>query len=163
GFDPIAPGTPRDSWGVSAGAVGGAVDPAINGVPGYGSSNIVPNGAPVFTANTGSISTFLNAGAGNLLPIDQGYSFAANILPKLATTVTTVRAPDQAALFKRNVNYDVALPAGVANELTNVPGLTPPVTAASPWGFEMPSPLDPFVGAPNPGPNLGGAIRIDLG
>jgi hypothetical protein len=169
GFDPIATGTPRDSWGVSAGAVGGAVDPAINGVPGYGSSNIVPNGAPVFTANSGSVSTFLNAGAGNLLKIDQTFSFTSSNLLKIDTTVTNVSATDQAVLFQRNPHWNI--PTDGISASTNIParGAGTSVTQASFFGFEQPNPLVPFMSDPGlaggtfSGDSLGGGIKLDLG
>lgn len=161
GYDPLAPGTPRDSWGVAADAVNGYADAADFGV-----KNLVANGSSS-TASTAFVSEFLNAGAGNLLKIDQSYSFAAANVLKIATTLTNVSgAAIGSVLFQRGVDWDVA--PTLFDEITTAPGPTPPITDASSYGFENPNPLSAFIssvgggGTFGPG-DLGAAYKVALG
>jgi hypothetical protein len=161
-YDPIAPGTPREAWGVSGGATAGYADGAFSG-----NSNIVGNGA-VFGASTASVSTFLNNGS-NVLRIDQNYAFAAPNVLAISTTVTNVSGSTQAVQFARHVDWDIA-PTEFA-ESSTVPAVSGSVAAASCYGFEDPNPLTPLTGlsgfCSDPGTygpaDLGAAILLDLG
>jgi len=158
GYDPILPGTPREAWGIAAGAVSGYADPNFVGV-----LNVAANGSS-FLANSASVSTFLNAGSGNLLQVDQSYSFAANNVLKIFTTVTNVSGSSQAVLFSRHVDWDI-VPTPFAEVIT-VPAFGGSVLNASFFGFESP---DPLVSFSSPGPgvfgpgDLGAAFLLDLG
>jgi hypothetical protein len=159
GYDPIAPGTPREAWGIAAGSISGYAD-----TQNFGTSNLVINGSANFLANSASISHFLNTGSSNLLQIDQNYTFAANNVLQIQTKVTNVSGSNQAVLFSRNVDWDIA--PTPFNELTRLPALTGSVVNASFYGFESPDPLVPFgntgTGVFGPG-DLGAGILIDLG
>jgi hypothetical protein len=168
GYDPLGLGAPREAWGVSAGGVSGFADPQTP-VP-FGVSNIVANGAPTFGAQTAAVSTFLNAGAGNLLRIDQGYSFAADNVLRISHTLTNVSGSPQAVSFRRLVDWDIE--PTPFSEVVTAAGLTAPVVSASSnlgGTNESPDPLAPFTSSTGPaggtfGPNnLGAALTIDLG
>jgi len=159
GYDPIQPGTPREAWGVSAGAAAGTADPFF-----AGTSNITANSA-VFGAGSASISTFLNNGA-DILRIDQAYNFAADNVLRIDTTVTNVSGSSQAVRFARHVDWDI-LPSQFF-ENSSVPAPAGLVSAASCGGFENPNPLVAFgyscsiPGTTGPG-DLGGALVMNLG
>lgn len=162
GYDPIIPGTPRDSWGVSAGTIDGWANHAD-----YGVVNITTNTA-IFAANSASISTFLTAPAGgNLLQVDQNYTFAAENVIKIATTVKNISGTSQEVKFARNVDWDIW--PNEYSEYSKVDAFSAPISAASYWGFEHPSPLVAFtVPAPAAGgtsgpSDLGGGFQLDLG
>jgi hypothetical protein len=144
GFDPINPGTPRDSWGVSVGTTAGWANHTNFGVV-----NIVANGAPVVGPNTASISSFLNPGSGNLLQIDQNYSFVAPNVLSINTKLTNVSAATQAVKFSRNTDWDIA--PTLFNEIITVNPLVGPVSNASFSGFENPNPLVPYHSSSGPG------------
>jgi hypothetical protein len=162
GYDAIEPGTPRDSWGVSAGTLSGYANHASNGVV-----NIIPNGVPAFGTSSGFLSTFLNDGGSNFLQIDQSYSFAAANVLKIATTITNVTSVTLPVRFSRNVDFDVA-PTQFA-EISKVDPLSSPIAAASYGAFESPDPLVPY-GFSTPSTGLvsgigdyGAAYQLDLG
>ncbi len=162
GFDPILPGSPRESWGVSAGATAGWANHASFGVV-----NVVANGAPVFGVNTASVSSFLNSGGGDLLQVDQSFSFStANVL-QIATRITNVSGVAQAVNFARNVDWDT-VPVSFINN-TTVDPLVGPVTDSTYFGFEHPNPLTPFgfsagAGGGTFGPDdYGGGFQLGLG
>lgn len=157
GYDPIAPGSPRDSWGISAGAVGSIADNAGGGttVTGFGTVFGAHSATTTATDSTGSLG------------ITQNFSFAANNILLDQITVTNLTGAPVAALFQRDVDYDIA--PTEFNELTKIPAAGPPVIDTSFNGFESANPLDPygFSGFPaggtfGPG-DLGAGIKIDLG
>jgi hypothetical protein len=162
-YDPIQPGTPREAYGVSAGSDAGWVDPYY-----FVDANIVPNGLPVYGANTAFVSTFLVDGfSTNVLRIDQSYQFAAENVLRIDNTVTNVSGSSQAVLYSRHVDWDI-LPSTFFELVTASPHV-PPVIDASYNGFENPNPLAPFAlstgvagGVFGPG-DLGAAALIDLG
>src|SRR5262245_16854892 len=159
-YDPLLPGTPREAWGVSAGGVGGTADISFFGV-----NNLVLNSA-VFGVSTASTSTFLNNGS-NILQIDQAFSFAADNVLKIATTITNVSGANQAVLYTRHVDWDVS--PTVFSEIITIDPFSSPVVAATFDGFQDPNPLVPFGGSSGPGGgtfgpgDLGGGFRLDLG
>lgn len=160
GYDPISPGTPHEGWGVSLGGVGGRAAPFF-----FGNSNIIPNGAPVFGASTASISTFLNAGAGNLLQVDQSYSFAAPNVLAIDVTLTNLSGVVGAALFRRLVDWD---PTGFS-EIITANALSSPAINGTFQGFQDANPLaalsDLFAagGGTTGVGDLGGGFTLDLG
>ncbi len=161
GFDPIAPGTPRESWGVSASGFAGYSDPSYFSV-----INLAANGAPVYGANTAFTSTFLTDGITNFLQIDQTFSWSAENVLKIAISVTNLDSVSHAALFSRDVDWD--MPLSFVN-VSNVDALVSPLIDSSFFGFESPDPTAAYGlpagaggGVFGPG-DLGGGMHIDLG
>jgi hypothetical protein len=158
GFDPLSPGTPRDSWGLSYGATSSQGDP-FN----FGNANQTVSSSG-FGANSGFV---VNDIGGGLISLRQDYSFvAANVL-KVHHTITNTSGSAQNILLQRDVDWDVAPTA--FGETSTVPGGAPAyVTEASFYGFENPDPLAPYGSNALPaggvfGPSdLGGGIKVDL-
>jgi hypothetical protein len=206
GYDPVIPGTPRDAWGVSAGALGGFVDPNQGGPANppvrSGIFNVVFNPAGSSSSPPGSVtpggirqgtilppgssitvSNFLNGGSGNVLQVDQAFSFLSvpndNVL-QIKVTITNLTGTPQAVQFRRVVDFDVNTANGFPDIVTADP-LRGSVTAASFGGdnsvlsqseLETPNPLVPFMfptpggggsrGAPG-GLDLGAGVNVNLG
>lgn len=158
GFDPILPGTPRDSWGVSVAGIGSAFADYQD----FGTSGIVSS-TVTSTANTATINTITTLG----LNVSQSYSFLApNILGIFITLTNTSDSAMSDILFQRDVDWDISPTA--ENEIINIPGLNSPAVDNTTWGFENPDPAHPYVGScptgctTSPGDN-GAGIKIDLG
>lgn len=165
GYDPIFPGTPREAYGVSAGVVSGYADGQS-----FGLANIVV-GSVVSGLNSALITTFLNNGSGNLLQIDQAYTFAAENVLVIATTITNVSGSSQDVTFRRSVDMDPNIIS--FDEFINVDSRIPfpEITSTAYYGFESPDPLDaynPSFTAPATGgtfgpDDLGGSYTLNLG
>lgn len=156
GFDPIAPGTPRDSWGI--GVVGGAGAYADGQF--YGSTVA----GTAFTFGASSAQAITDTGLG--LTVTQNYSFVdgGNIL-RIDTAVRNDGADAIDAVFQRVVDWDIDLDLG---ENVTGPFGAAPVLDSTDYGFESPNPNDgPFasscLGGCNAKGDLGGGIRIALG
>jgi PEP-CTERM motif/von Willebrand factor type D domain len=98
GYDPLAPGSPRDSWGLSANGVGAYADYQEFGTSGISSTSN-------FVASSGDVISNVLSGT---LSVKQDYSFAATNVLQIATTVTNTSAVAQAVLFQRDIDWDVA-------------------------------------------------------
>jgi len=133
GFDAIAPGTPRDSWGVSENGVGGYADPAYFGTT-------VGNVSTVYGANT---ATTVSSFGG--LTITNAFSFAAANVLKDTVTISNTGALASTVGYAHNTDVDVAPTA--FSELTTLEPVGGMVAASSFYGFENPDPTAPF-GAP---------------
>lgn len=153
GYDPIEPGTPRDSWSLFYGGTASYADPYYFGSAGIGTINFSQ------TANS-ALSTVGLSGAFNLT---QNFSFVdANVL-RLDVSVQNLSGVAQSFKYRRNVDFDI-LPNPTA-EYTNVPGVKPSyVSETSYYGFE--GPYDPF-GYNDPSTHgaadLGAGITADFG
>jgi hypothetical protein len=156
GYDPIQPGTPRDSWGVRGG-----------GSEGHGDGMFLGSNVTVNTL-TGGASGHSNMTTGDgALTVDQVYTFlAANVLG-IRTGVTNNTGGALPVMFQRNVDWDI-VPTPFA-EVINVDPLSGPVVGSSYYGFEDSDPGVPFGFSAGPaggsfGPgDLGGGMKIDLG
>jgi hypothetical protein len=155
GYDPLAPGSPRDSWGIYGVGVGSAfADPEDFGTSGVSSTS-------TFSANTASfVSTTTNG-----YTVAQSYVFAdANILA-IVTTVTNAGSTTQDTVFQRDIDWDV-FPTEF-NENSFGPAVSGNVIDSTSDGFQNPDPSAPYgsscaTGCNNTGDN-GGGIKIDLG
>lgn len=171
-FDPIAPGAPRESYGVSAGATGGYVDPQVSIPPVL---NMVPVGLPVVGPNTLSITTRLQVGVTMFLTVVQDYSFVAgneNFL-KISTTITNVSGSAQAVQWRRLVDFDVD--PGFLGDTVTFPAQVAPINGAS-WNRFISgvssNPTVPLLDVVPPGggtfppvgtDDVGVALNLDLG
>lgn len=156
GYDPLAPGSPRDSWGISANGTGAYADYVYYGTSGISSTES-------FGANGGTISSNVLAGT---LSVTQTYSFAAPNVLKIATTVTNTSSIAESVLFQRDIDWDVYPTEFNENTFAGaVPGGK--ITDSTYYGFENPDPTVPYGESCAAGCNftgdLGGGIKLDLG
>jgi hypothetical protein len=180
GYDPII-GTlsgsppfilPREYWGVAAGSVSGFIDP--NGATTPHTQNITFNGKSNVTSNGLTVSAFLNAGAGNILQIDQKFSFSAaapNVLD-IHVTITNLSSGAQPILFRRGVDWDIRpFNGGGPSEIVTVPPLSSPVLEATAQDIAPSAdplvPYGPLAAPPGGGTfgpgDLGGGFTLGLG
>jgi hypothetical protein len=157
GYDPIRPGVPRDSWGLSAGGSVAWSDPNL-----YGDSGIASGGL-VAGANSAVATAMTDFG----FTVVQNFSFVDGIL-RIDTSVTNNTADAVSdVLFQRDVDWDIA-PAASNDMVFGPSGASSLVVDSSYYGFEDPNPSSPFgfscfLGC-NAGPDdLGGGIKINLG
>ena len=144
--DPLAPGTPRDSWGVSANLVGAYADYEFRGT-----SNLTSTES--FTASSGTVNSNVLNGT---LSVEQAFSFAAANVLQITTTVTNTSAIAQAVLFQRDIDWDVAPTPQDENTFgPAIPGGKPLVTG-SPY-------LSSCAMGCNMTSDLGGGIMVSLG
>lgn len=159
GYDPISPGAPRESYGVSAGAVSGWAEYA-------GGYNLTPVSSAGGGLSPETVVTRLDDGSGPLLEISQTYSFVAANVVQIAVSITNISGVAQAVNFARNVDWDIDPTA--FSEVIHVSPISSPVTASSYYGFESADPLTPFIypagagGTFGPG-DLGAGFQLDLG
>jgi hypothetical protein len=159
-YDPLAPGVPRDSWGLSYGANSAQGDPFS-----FGNAN--ETSIAGFGANGGTVTNNIGSGA---LTLVQTYSFLAPNVLLVHESITNNTGGALAIEFQRNVDWDV-FPTEF-NEITTIPapaGANPSIIDATCYGFENPNPLVPYTcsgyalgGTFGPG-DQGGGIKIDLG
>jgi len=156
GADPLSPGTPRDSWGVTTDLGSAFADQSY-----YGSGNLT---GTTFTwaANSATASTTTNVG----VKLDQSYSFVADNILRITETLTNVSDLSLSIMFAREWDTD---PQPTFNNVSYGPiGANPMVLDASWYGFDDPRPFGSYGGTsclPNcsvDGDN-GGGIQIGLG
>jgi hypothetical protein len=155
GYDPLAPGTPRDSWGVTANGSSAWADQAY-----YGSSGV--SSTVTLGANSATVTTTTLIG----LKVNQVYTFApsGNIL-EITTTVTNIGDSTATGVgFQRDVDWDVYPTEFNENSFGNA--ITGNVVGSSYYGFESPDPLASYGSSCAAGCNstgdLGGGIKIAL-
>jgi PEP-CTERM motif len=156
GYDPLAPGTPRDSWGIYGNGSAAYADQAYYGDFGVSSTFTT-------TANTASYTTTTS----NDFTVTQNYSFVAPNVLEIATSITNDAATATDVLFQRDVDWDVSPTEYDENTFANpIPGGTA-ITGSSYYGFENPDPSVPYGYSCTAGCNntadLGGGISLDLG
>lgn len=149
GYDAIAPGTARDSWGLNA----AFADDQFVGSNDIVSTDIVANG-------DSAVATTLTAEG---FEVVQNYSFLGNIL-KIDTRVTNTTGDVLSAVFQRNVDWD--MPTGGENVFGPF-GPANGVVDSSYFGFESPDAVTPYGSSCKFGCNevgdLGAGIKISLG
>lgn len=167
GYDPIAPGIPREAYGIATDTDSGYVDPFFTGV----SANMVLVSS-VFGANSGTIVTDLVDLLNNvpLLRLEQVYSFVAgpqNVLRIDSFLTNLTGAVIENMLYSRNVDWDID--PWPFNELITAGPRGALVADTSYYGFENADPFVPFIfpaaaaGAVY-GPNdLGAGILVNFG
>lgn len=156
GFDPLRPGTPRDSWSIATAANAAWADQSFFGSQGL--TSVVLTGA-----NSANVSSTSNIG----FDVNQTYSFVGggNIL-RVDAVVTNVSSGGLEALFARNVDWDVA-PTELGENTVGAFGTNPFVVGSSALGFEDPAANAPYtlscLGGCNLDGDLGAGIQINLG
>jgi hypothetical protein len=161
GFDPISPGTPHDSWGVSI--MGGDAAYADQFGLFGGSYNLGDSPSLVAGANSATASAITGLG----LTVVQNYSFVGggNIL-KIDTLVTNTTDSALSALFQRDVDFDI--PSTAFDEtIIGGFGSASGIVDSSYYGFEFADPNQPYLASGLGGcdiqGDLGAGIKIDLG
>jgi hypothetical protein len=133
GADYIAPGTPRDSWGITSSAGSAYAD-----YEDYGTSNVTTTS--VFSPNS-AVLTSVTAGG---LNVTQNYNFfASNILSIQETITNTTGATIDGIVFRRDVDLDIA-PTEFDENIYGPLGANSSVVANSYDGFQNPDPAVPY-------------------
>jgi hypothetical protein len=154
GFDGIAGsgGVGRDTWGANSAFAD------QNNVGSQGLSNSV--------VTTGAHSAVATADTASGLHVVQNYSFSAENILSISTTVTNVSGLDQDLVFSRDVDWNID-PTAFGENVFGPIGSSPFVIDSSFYGFEDPDTANPFafscLGGCNEVGDLGGGIRIDMG
>ena len=159
GYDPLQPGTPRDSWSIASGLGVAYADQSYFGSAGINASSVVTG------ANTASALAGTVAGC----DVSQAYSFApgGNVL-RIDTVVTNVSGVTLRGMFARDVDWDID-PTAVNENTLGAFGVNASVFDSSFLGFEDPSlGLDvPYFLSCKAGCNFtgdaGAGIKLDLG
>jgi len=156
GYDPLSPGTPRDSWGVTANGVSAYADQAYY----YGTSNL--SSTVTLGTNSATVTSTTTFG----LQVKQVYQFApsGNIL-KIYTTLTNVgNSMATGVMFQRDVDWDVSPTEFNENSFGNP--VTGNVVDSSYYGFESPDPAASYglscAAGCNQTGDLGGGIKLGL-
>ena len=164
GYEPIKPAINRDSWGVSFGSFRGYVDPQYYRVAHIASF------AAIFTSTTATTRHQLKTtGGAALLEVVQFFSFAADNVLNVHTTVTNLTAVAGPVLFQRNVDWSIS--PTIFREIITVDPIAPfaPFVKDVTYSFfEYPDPLRPYRfsarGGGTFGPrDYGAGIKLDLG
>ena len=156
GSDYIAPGTPRDSWGISNGTTSAYADYEY-----YGTSNIT--GSTLTTgANTATTTSTTAMG----LTVAQKFTFFSANIVSVQETVTNTTGAAQNVIFQRDVDYDV-FPTEFNENTVGPFGADSQVIDSSYYGFENPDPLAAYGSSCFSGCNqqgdLGAGIKLSLG
>jgi hypothetical protein len=155
-YDPLAPGDPRDSWGIYGVVTGlSAYADQIS----FGDSGVSTTGT--LGANGGTLVTTTSNG----YSVTQNYVFVDPNVLEIQTTVTNTGGSGQDTLFQRDVDWDVA-PTGL-NENTFGNPVAGNVIDSSYFGFENPDPSAGYSSSCGAGCNNtadnGAGIKLDLG
>ncbi len=159
GSDYIAPGTPRDSWGIASSAGDAYADYEYTGT----SANIT--GTTTTTgANSATTVTSTNFG----LTVTQAFNFLNPNIVSIQETVTNDSASTETGVvFRRDVDYDV-YPTEFNENTVGPFGANANVVGASYYGFENPDPASgPFANdcsvSCNQQGDLGAGIDYSIG
>lgn len=146
GYDPIAPGASRDSWGLNTAYADG--------------TNVGSNVTSVVSAGADSAVVTTDTGIG--FTVEQTYSFVGNIL-KIETVVTNETLDALSAIFQRDVDFNI----GFDETVFGPTGASNGVIDSSYFGLEQPDAATPYSFSCKFGCNtsgdLGAGIKINLG
>jgi hypothetical protein len=155
GYDPLSPGTPRDSWGVTTNLGSAWADQAY-----FGTSNL---GGTTFTGLGGAAATATTV-TGVGVELFQSYTFAAPNIVRIDHVITNTSTSALSLLFQRDWDTDPQ-PTFYNNSFGPV-GASSLVVDSSYYGFEDPDPAAAYSSSCFTGCNvasdLGGGIKIGL-
>jgi PEP-CTERM motif len=157
GYDPLAPGTPRDSWGVETSA-----GPAFGDVENNGTENLTGTTQTIGPSSATSLTT-TSVG----VTLSQSYSFLQpNVLKVTETIINSSGGLLTRVLFQRDIDWDV-MPTE-ADENSFGDPITGRVNDSSFDGFEFPDPSQPYrsscaTGCSQTNGDFGGGINVTLG
>ncbi|WP_310497934.1 PEPxxWA-CTERM sorting domain-containing protein [Sandarakinorhabdus sp.] len=155
GFDPMAPGTPRDSWGVSLGTDGGPwADQTYFG-------SIVTT--TLSQTSAASATAYTNVGYLSFA-VEQHYSFVA---PNILKISEVIHNGQYRSFFWFQRNWDVDVTPTEFAENSFAAGRTAPgILDATYYGFEHPDASIPYTRSClsfcNVTGNVGGGIKVDF-
>jgi hypothetical protein len=163
GFDLLAIGVPRDSWGIAwSGASAGSAQGDPSTMVFGGDENEVSLAS--FSAHG---ATVVNSIGGGVLTLTQNFGFAAPNVLAIGETIANTGGGNLAVEFQRDVAWHFA---AVPSQVTTIPvGSPAPIVDASYYGFENPDPAVPYgasgypAGATKGPSDLGAGIKVVLG
>jgi len=129
GYDPLAPGTPRDSWGITTSLGSAWADQNF-----YGMSGIT---GTTFTQGASWAKAVSSTSVGAL--VTHSYGFVAPNIVKVHQVVTNTSGGNLAFTFQRNWDLDIAPTTFTENSYGHV-GVHPFVVDSTYFGFENPDP-----------------------
>ncbi|WP_448581303.1 PEPxxWA-CTERM sorting domain-containing protein [Thermaurantiacus sp.] len=157
GYDPLALGTPRDSWGVTTSLGSAWADQSFVGPSGIVSTTHVFLGASATTHTVTAVG----------VDVHQLYTFPLPHIVRIDHRIVNTTREPLRLLFQRNWDVDIAPTTFFENSFGPIfpPGLN--VIDSSYYGFEHPDPAVPygfscFAGCNSAG-DLGGGIKLGLG
>jgi hypothetical protein len=155
GYDPLAPGSPRDSWGVETSGGSAYGDQAD-----YGASNLTGT-TQSFGASSGTSVSTTSVG----VTVSQSYKFLqANVVKVTDTITNTSGGTLTGVMFQRDIDWDVS-PTEFNENSFGAP-IAGNVNDSSYYGFENPDPSLPYIfscaGGCNQIGDLGGGINVTL-
>jgi len=159
GADPLSPGTPRDSWGVTTNLGSAFADQA------YYDSFVTNNLAgTTFTwgGNSATASTMTTVG----VKLNQSYDFVAENILRITETLTNISDTSLSIMFGRE--WDTDPQPTFWNTSYGPFGSNPMVLDASYYGFDDPRPFGSYGGSSclpscSVDGDLGGGIQIGIG
>ena len=156
GYDPLAPGSPRNSWGVETSGGSAYGDQAD-----YGTKNLTGT-TQSFGASSGTSVSTTSVG----VTVSQSYKFLQPNVMKVTDTITnTSGGALTGVVFQRDIDWDV-YPTEF-NENSFGGAIKGNVNGSSYYGFEYPDPSSPYGSSCSAGCNqigdLGGGINVTLG
>ena len=157
GYDPLAPGNPRNSWGVTASGNSAYADYQYYGTAGVTST------AYGSTASTATALSVTSAGVN----VFQTYSFLQPNVLKITEKITNTTAGALTGVkFQRNIDWDVSPTEFNENSFANP--IVGNVNNSTGYGFNNPDPAVPysiadFSSGGNLTSDLGGGINVTLG
>ncbi|MGA8714412.1 MAG: PEP-CTERM sorting domain-containing protein [Roseiarcus sp.] len=156
GYDPLAPGSPYDSWGVETS--GGSAYSALSS--GTNITGTTLTGLPGVSAKAVSTTTVG-------VTVTQTYNFLQPNVLKVTDTITnTSGGPLTGVLFQRDVDWDVAPTEFNENSFGNPIPVGSNITDSTYYGFDSIDPSVPYfescAGGCNLTGDLGGGISVSL-
>jgi hypothetical protein len=156
GYDPLAPGSPRDSWGVET-----AFGSAYGDYQDFGTQNLTGT-TQSFGASSGTSVSTTSVG----VTVGQSYKFLQpNILKVTETITNTSSSTLTGVVFQRDIDWDVAPTEFDENSFGGA--IKGNVNDSSYYGFENPDPSVAYGSSCSLGCNqvgdLGGGINVTLG
>jgi hypothetical protein len=156
GYDPLAPGSPRDSWGVTSSGGSAYADQADYGAFGLTGTTYTP-----LPASSATAVTTTSVG----LTVTQNYKFLQpNVLSIKETITNTSGGALTGVKFQRNIDWDVFPTEFNENSFANP--IVGNVNDSTGYGFENPDPAVPYGDSFALGGNqigdLGGGINVTL-
>jgi hypothetical protein len=133
-YDPLAPGTPRDSWGISTNLGSAWADQNF-----YGTSGITGTTYTQGVSWAKAVST-TSVGAN----VSHQYGFVAPNILKVHQVVTNTSGGNLTIYFQRNWDVDITPTTFAENSYGHV-GVHPKVLDSTYGGFENPDPAVPYA------------------
>lgn len=153
GYDPLAPGTPRDSWGISTSLGNAWADQNFYGTSGITGTTYTQGAAWAKAVSTTSVGA----------TVSHQYGFVAPNILKVHQVVTNTSGGNLTFYFQRDWDVDITPTIFSENSYGHI-GVHPKVLDSSYNGFENPNPAVPYAFSCaancNAQGDLGGGIKV---